>query len=312
MCKVKSVDEFLKIVFEKIAKADGDDPFNIFWFRGESCDDEGTPLVPSAYREIFKKLNSDKKRGKQYICENEHSYCYIETNIRANFDRKALPYILSKNIENTAWNRYFLMQHYNVKTRLLDWTEDAIKALFFAIKDDADKDAKVWILQPFNLNLFTMGKLTGKELKIAKIPPLSNDFDKPQGLLDEEGIIRLGELTRRYLTMDFDGGDYYPLAIDPPFLDERMAAQKACFTMFGDEFNGGFNELQDEYSSDKKILDCVILDGKSKKKMLKDLQLIGIDNSSVYPDLEGLGTSIMNKYEEAYKHVFTLNPNLFQ
>lgn len=36
MAKVKSVDEFLKMVFEEInvANENEEDPFNVFWFRG--------------------------------------------------------------------------------------------------------------------------------------------------------------------------------------------------------------------------------------------------------------------------------------
>jgi len=40
MCKATSVDEFLKMVFEKIdekAKMNKNELFDLFWFRGESC-----------------------------------------------------------------------------------------------------------------------------------------------------------------------------------------------------------------------------------------------------------------------------------
>ena len=37
ICRAKSVDKFLRIIFEKIDEANKkeDDPFNLFWFRGE-------------------------------------------------------------------------------------------------------------------------------------------------------------------------------------------------------------------------------------------------------------------------------------
>lgn len=306
MNKVKSVDEFLKIVFEKIVTANkgkADDPFNIFWFRGESCDFKKTSLVPTAYRNLVVKA-SGQKTNRKTINQKENSYFYIERNLKAEFDRKALPFILSKNIENTAWNRYFLMQHYNINTRLLDWTEDAIKALFFAIKDNTDNDAKVWILQPFELNRFIF-KLIDYKINEFVIPPLSDDHCKSQELLYEDGKIRYRELTRRYLNMDFKNGKtYYPLAIYPPFLDERMTAQKACFTIFGDGSNNGLHDiigLQEKLSD--KIIDEIVIDGKSKKNMLNQLRLIGIDDSSIYPDLDGLGNALKCKYYDAYKNV---------
>lgn len=313
MCKAKSVDEFLKIVYEKIFKEGEEyDPFNIFWFRGESCkscDYEDTFLVPGAYRDLAVKTKLQKKKRSYTYEGNEYPYLYIERNLRADFDRRALPFILSKGMENTAWNRYFLMQHYNANTRLLDWTEDAIKSLFFAINEDSDSDsdAKVWILQPFKLNLFTVNKLSKLDIITGIIPPLSNDHDKPQDLFDEKGRIIPKELTRRYLAMDFDRNEdidkknYYPLAIYPSYLDDRMAAQKASFTIFGDESNDGLQDvirLQDSSSSSDKIIDYIIIDGACKKKMLNELRIIGIDDSSIYPDLDGLGNALRSKYRD--------------
>jgi len=298
----KSIAEFVKKVFEKIDHSfeiGGECP-NVFWFRGESCDHKEKSLVPSAYREI---ITEDI---------NDDDYKINERNKRFDFERKALPYISSKNIENTNWNKYFLMQHYKIDTRLLDWTENAIKALFFAIKDDDTNDAKVWILEPFSLNNFTIGKILNDNRNRYVIPPLSEDLVKRIDLLDEENNLSLTELTRRYLTMDFDKEkntkSYYPLAIYPPFLDERMAAQKACFTIFGNERKGlqEVIRLQNEPNANK-ILDYVIIDGNSKPKILKELQLIGIDDSSIYPDLDGLGISIKRKYKDAYKSIIEYN-----
>ena len=48
------------------------------------------------------------------------------------------------------------------------------------------------------------------------------------------------------------------------------------------------------------ILDSIIIDGNSKEKIMEELRLIGIDFNSIYPDLDGLGKSITNKYRREF------------
>lgn len=56
------------------------------------------------------------------------------------------------------WDTYFLMRHHGVPTRLLDWTTSHLAALFFAIQhSDARTDAKIWLLNPFDLNRISAG-----------------------------------------------------------------------------------------------------------------------------------------------------------
>lgn len=46
----------------------------------------------------------------------------------------------------------FLMQHYGVATRLLDWSESPLTSLYFAITEAADKSGALWVLLPTELN----------------------------------------------------------------------------------------------------------------------------------------------------------------
>ena len=108
--KIKSVSDFIKRISEKTLKLEHPHYPQIFWFRGEASIKYKTPLVPKLYRKHVETLNENPDD----LFHSDHLK-RIENNIKAEFSRKALPFIISKNIENTSWNRYFLMQHYKIQ-----------------------------------------------------------------------------------------------------------------------------------------------------------------------------------------------------
>lgn len=304
--EIKTVADFIKSVFEKISSFERDFNDNLFWFRGEASKNFAAPLVPSIYRSSAVDIKKSK-----YAIAREDSYLVriqeVEGNVSADFHRKAFPYIVSKKIDNTPWNQYFLMQHYKIKTRLLDWTENCLLALFFALSDTAAKndDAKIWILKPFELNNRTI-QIILKSEKECKIIPSVERPQNPCKILNDKGGIRLSELTRRYLKMDFESHEgedilnvYHPLSIYPQYLDERMVAQRTCFTIFGNKIDG----LLSLPIGKRKVFDFIIIPNKSKEPILKELKLLGIDYSSIYPDLDGLGNSI----NEEFKNQMNIN-----
>lgn len=158
MNKIDSTSKFIEQIVAITGDLEKENESELFWFRGESSVEFQTPLVPDAYRELAKPLS--KMDNRRLFSKNIKG---IEGNVQAEFYRKAAPYLTEEKIESTRANRYFLMQHYGIPTRLLDWSENALIPLYFSVKSEANKDADavVWILDPFELNNFTINLSSG-------------------------------------------------------------------------------------------------------------------------------------------------------
>jgi len=72
---------------------------------------------------------------------------------------------LVDGIPKDEWDWIFLMQHYRAPTRLLDWSESPLVALYFALVDklQEDSDGALWCMDPIALNRIANGTVANFE-----------------------------------------------------------------------------------------------------------------------------------------------------
>lgn len=100
------------------------------WYRGQA--DSDWPLLPG-----YMRLTSS----------------ISERTLLAKFRQSAALLIDTAPKDSFDW--LFLMQHFGVPTRLLDWSESPLVGLYFAVEGYAlhtDSDAALWLLRPAELN----------------------------------------------------------------------------------------------------------------------------------------------------------------
>src|SRR5690606_3354150 len=227
---ITSVSEFVEAIVSLEFSKGGNANTHAIWFRGEGSRNWKTRLMPSSYRGLIKADMGQNSEIPPRFAEQIEKIKRLEKRVESEFYRRTPRYLASRGIENSQWNRYFLMQHYKIQTRLLDWTENALMALFFAISDASIDDAVVHILKPHILNNSTFKTIAESNKTFFTIPSGDDSIEK-KTLINEAGEISLRELMRRFIQMDFVKEEnnkeaiYNPLAIYPTYLDERMTAQ---------------------------------------------------------------------------------------
>jgi hypothetical protein len=83
-----------------------------------------------------------------------------ESNVRGHFLSQGAPWLSDAATKDTL-QLLTVMQHHGVPTRLLDWSENAFAALYFAVREHAylgdTEDAVVWLLEPVRLATLVAG-----------------------------------------------------------------------------------------------------------------------------------------------------------
>ena len=231
---ITSLSDFLQ-VFHYVLE-----PSKPFWFRGHTRVEYG--LAPSALRhsEIEK-----RERALGLVADMRR---FLEMKL-------ARPPAVDNDL---GWMQ--VAQHYGLQTRLLDWTQNAAVALFFACFEHPDADGLVVILNPLELN--------------QRVDPHSPRLFNPHRDRDMNIIspyLQLGG--------SIDSRGKPTIAISPAWNTERIAMQQGAFTLHGSQ----------KFELDRRQASSLVyipILKEYKKVLLDDLERVGVGEMFVYPEPE--------------------------
>ena len=178
--------------------------------------------------------------------------------------------MLTERVPNNSFDWAFLMQHYGVPTRLLDWSESPLIALYFAVEnwsDHADADAAVWCLKPTELNKFA-------HLVDKNEPRYIPSFDDPE--------------LETYSMESLRGArvELSPAATIATRNNSRIQAQVGVFTIHHSQ------RIAIEDVGDQSHVAKYIIPKNNREAVLKELRLLGLTRLSLFPELASVGSFI--------------------
>jgi len=238
----KTIDTISDLI--EILKTDFEGFNEDVWFRGQSNFD--WKLSPGLMR-----LKDAPSEGTLLTRFKQSAGMLINANPKDDFD----------------W--LFLMQHYGVPTRLLDWTESPLTALYFSVIDEKkdDTDAALWSLKPTELN------------KIANISTSEKNFI-PSFDDDELKMYTVEKLSSN------PRNKLAPIATIATRNSPRIQAQLGVFTI---------HHLDDKAIEDFCAVDEVCkyrVPAKAKKNIRKELELLSINKFTLFPELSSIGETL--------------------
>lgn len=162
-----------------------------------------------------------------------------------------------------AWRQLVLARHHGLPTRLLDWTTNPLVALFFAVEgepeDCSDNDC------------CSCGGTHSSAIHV-----LSRDV----AMAGSQDGFTLNSLAECSPEPPVYGGQYDPGILMPPVISPRITAQDSLFTI---------SKNPGEVVPSERTITIPV---NARPVLLRELDRIGVNRMSLFPDLDGLGAHL--------------------
>ena len=311
-----TISEYLSLV-EETTKALKLTPFEISYKAFLSQDNSNTDKLRigsvRTLLDILDKLNDDSYNENVSIFYRGHSNSKFELkpSIYRNKELIKNENRLFKDIIarspsdfkdcNSTFEKLVKMQHYSLPTRLLDITSNPLVALFFACKDETQmnedgelyrfeiKEDELKYYDSDTVSVVSNIARRPHDFSIQSIKGLANStFNKKseiQYLLHEirsEKPHFSAVIDSKHIEMVF--------CVKPKLDNPRIIRQEGAFFIFG---------ISDDKTQCAKfdfIFESYIISKSEKQKMLNQLEALGINESTLFPEIDHVAKHLKDKY----------------
>ena len=212
-----------------------------------------------------------------------HTKRGLEAHILRNFKRYSRPHLHTPPVNE--WEVLVAAQHHGVPTRLLDWTYSPLVAAHFATAEPhVARDRAIWRLDWQQVH---------RAFDLPQLALLIEDLDRTFG--SGEGSFTPWTL----FEASAKGGKEerawdFACMIEPPSLDTRIIAQAAVFTLCTDT-SRPFDDFLEAHGIAGALTKFVI-PAREATRFRDQLDLVGIDERRVFPDLDGVAEGLRRYY----------------